>query len=353
MISGGVKQKPSRMGVIAAFASVYIIWGSTYLAIRYALESLPPLLMAGARHTLAGALLYAVLRATGTARPQRIHWRSAAIIGALLLLIGNGGVCWAEQTVPSGLAALLVTTVPIWMVLLNWFRREGVRPGIMEIGGVVLGLLGVIILIGSENLGGGPVHRMGAVVLIAASLSWAIGSIYSRQAPLPQSPLMVTAMQMLCGGVLLLLSGAVSGEGARLELENVSLRSLVSLGYLTVFGSLVAFSAYVWLLRVSTPAKVSTYAFVNPVVAVALGFVFAGEPLTPRTIGAAAVIVTAVVLITRQRRRTAPAAVVLSDPREQGGSTVESRVKIVGQELDSDFAAGRCERQIVARVCVE
>jgi drug/metabolite transporter (DMT)-like permease len=325
------------MGVIAAFASIYIIWGSTYLAIRYALESLPPLLMAGARHTLAGALLYAVLRATGTARPQRIHWRSAAIIGALLLLIGNGGVCWAEQTVPSGLAALLVTTVPIWMVLLNWFRREGVRPGIMEIGGVVLGLLGVIILIGSENLAGGaPMNRMGAIVLIAASLSWAIGSIYSRHAPLPKSPLMVTAMQMLCGGVLLLLSGAVSGEGARLDLENVSLRSMISLGYLTVFGSLVAFSAYVWLLRVSTPAKVSTYAFVNPVVAVALGFVFAGEPLTPRTMVAAAVIVTAVVLITRKRRRTAPAALVLDK--------AESRVQTPENAHGSKSGEHCCER---------
>jgi len=285
---------------------------------------------------LAGTILYAVLRATGTARPQRIHWRSAAIIGALLLLIGNGGVCWAEQTVPSGLAALFVTTVPIWMVLLNWLRREGVRPGVMEIGGVGLGLVGVIILIGSENLGGAPVHRMGAFVLIAASLSWAIGSIYSRHAPLPKSPLLVTAMQMLCGGVLLLLSGAVSGEAARLELENVSLRSLVSLGYLTVFGSLVAFSAYVWLLRVSTPAKVSTYAFVNPVVAVALGFVFAGEPLTPRTMVAAAVIVTAVVLITRQRRRTAPTPLVLEE--------AESRVQTSGHVLGSKSGEHCSER---------
>lgn len=345
MNSASVKQEPSRMGVIAAFASIYIIWGSTYLAIRYALESLPPLLMAGARHTLAGAILYAVLRATGTARPQRVHWRSAAIIGALLLLIGNGGVCWAEQTVPSGLAALLVTTVPIWMVLLNWFRREGVRPGVMEIGGVVLGLLGVIILIGSENLGGAPANRMGAIVLVAASLSWAIGSIYSRHAPLPQSPLMVTAMQMLCGGVLLLLSGAMSGEGARLELENVSLRSLLALGYLTVFGSLVAFSAYVWLLRVSTPAKVSTYAFVNPVVAVALGFVFAGEPLTPRTMVAAAVIVTAVVLITRQRRRITPAVVAIEE--------AESRVHTPGHVLGSKSGEHCYEREIAMRVCAE
>lgn len=346
MTSASGKQTPLKMGVIAAFAAVYIIWGSTYLAIRYALESLPPLLMAGARHTLAGAVLYAVLRATGAARPQRIHWRSAAIIGALLLLIGNGGVCWAEQTVPSGLAALLVTTVPIWMVLLNWLRRDGVRPGVMEIGGVVLGLLGVIILIGSEKFAGGaPTNRLGAIVLIAASLSWAIGSIYSRQAPLPQSPLMVTAMQMLCGGVLLLLSGAAGGEGARLDLGNVSLRSLLSLGYLTVFGSLVAFSAYVWLLRVSTPAKVSTYAFVNPVVAVALGFVFAGEPLTPRTMVAAAVIVTAVVLITRQRRRTAPTPLV---PEK-----AEARMKpVVHGPLPSTGELCR-DRVIAASVCTE
>jgi len=322
------------MGLTAAFASVYIIWGSTYLAIRYALESLPPLLMAGARHTLAGTILYAVLRATGTARPKRVHWRSAAIIGALLLLIGNGGVCWAEQTVPSGLAALLVTSVPVWMVLLNWLRREGVRPGLMEIGGVGLGLAGVILLIGSENLGGAPVHRMGAVVLVAASLSWAFGSMYSRNAPLPESPLLVTAMQMLCGGVLLLLTGALSGEGARLELENVSLRSVLSLGYLTVFGSLVAFSAYVWLLRVSTPAKVSTYAFVNPVVAVALGYVLAGEPLTPRTTVAAAVIVTAVVLITRQRRRITPAPLVLND----GEARMETRVHGMASKPDEPCA---------------
>lgn len=345
MSSARVKQEPSKLGVSAAFASVYIIWGSTYLAIRYALESLPPFLMAGVRHTLAGAILYAVVRAAGTARPKRIHWRSAAIIGALLLLGGNGGVCWAQQTVPSGLTALFVTTVPVWMVLLNWLRREGVRPGLLEIGGVLLGLAGVILLIGAENLDGASVHRMGALVLIAASLSWAFGSMYSRSAPLPESPLLVTAMQMLCGGVLLLLSGALSGEGARFELENVSLRSALSLGYLTVFGSLVAFSAYVWLLRVSTPAKVSTYAFVNPAVAVALGSMFAGEPLTARTMVAAAVIVTAVVLITRQRRPTTPAAVLLDD--------AESRLKKHDQRLRSESDDPCRELKIVAGACSE
>lgn len=345
MMGASMKQEPSRLGVAAAFASVYIIWGSTYLAIRYALESLPPLLMAGVRHTLAGAILYAVVRATGTACPKRIHWRSAAIIGALLLLGGNGGVCWAEQTVPSGLAALFVTSVPVWMVLFNWFRREGVRPGLKEIAGVGLGLAGVVLLIGTESLDGASTHRIGGLVLIAASLSWALGSIYSRSAPLPASPLLVTAMQMLCGGVLLLASGALSGEGARLDLQNVSLRSVLSLGYLTVFGSLVAFSAYVWLLRVSTPAKVSTYAFVNPVVAVALGYAFAGEPLTQRTMIAAAVIVGAVVLITRQRRQTVPAADM--------ADTAPARLETCGRQLKSKPDVPRSELKIVAGACSE
>ena len=345
MMSHGAKQEPSRMGVMAAFASVYVIWGSTYLAIRYALETLPPLLMAGARHTLAGGILYVALRLSGGVRPKALHWRSAAIIGALLLLGGNGGVCWAEQTVPSGLAALLVTSVPIWMVLMNWLRRDGVRPGILEIVGVALGLVGVVILIGSENLvHGGPVNRMAALVLIAASLSWAIGSIYSRHAPLPESPLSATAMEMLCGGALLLLSGAISGEGARLALENVSLRSVLSLGYLIFFGSLVAFSAYVWLLRVSTPARVSTYAFVNPVVAVVLGYVLAGEPLTPRTMVAAAVIVTAVVLITR-RRGAAPVRVAV----EEAESIAEARIRERGSPSDAEG----CDLRIAAGACSE
>jgi drug/metabolite transporter (DMT)-like permease len=214
----------------------------------------------------------------------------------------------------------------------------------MEIVGVALGLVGVIILIGSENLAGGaPLHRMGAVVLIAASLAWALGSIYSRHAPLPESPLTATAMEMLCGGVLLLLAGAVSGEGARLELENVSLRSLLSLGYLTFFGSLVAFSAYVWLLRVSTPAKVSTYAFVNPVVAVGLGYLFADESLTPRTLIAAAVIVTAVVLITRQRGKTTRVAVAEAAP------SAEIRIRGLGFTPKEPC----CELKTAAGACSE
>ncbi len=338
----GVKQEPSRLGVMAAFASVYIIWGSTYLAIRYALETMPPLLMAGVRHLLAGVILYAVLRFSGTPRPQRIHWRSAAVIGALLLLVGNGGVCWAEQTIPSGLAALFVTTVPVWMVLLNWVRRDGVRPSGTEVAGVAMGFVGVAVLIDTDSLGGAAVDRMGAAILIGASLAWALGSIYSRHASLPQSPLMATAMQMLCGGVFLSIVSLMLGEGAKFELAKVSMRSALSLLYLTLFGSLVAFSAYVWLLRVSTPAKVSTYAFVNPMVAVALGSLFADEPLTPRTMIAAAVIVVAVVLITRQR-------IIKTATPVQG----EARPKAVHPTVGPKPSELPCDLKTIAAACTE
>ncbi len=306
---------PSRLGVMAAFAAVYVIWGSTYLAIRFALETIPPLLMAGMRHLLAGTILYTLVRCTGCPRPSMVQWRSALVIGTMLLLVGNGGVCWAEQTVPSGLTALFVTTVPVWLVMLNWLRRDGARPGWVEVAGVTMGLLGVGVLMGGAGLvGGEPVNLVGALVLMVASLSWAWGSIYSRHAPLPASPLCSTAMQMLCGGVMLLMTGLLWGEGSRFAWEQISLRSALSVGYLTVFGSLVAFSAYVWLLQVSTPAMVGTYAFVNPVVAVLLGYFFGGEPLSARTMIAAVIIVTAVVLITVHAKRAAKGKNLPAEP---------------------------------------
>lgn len=297
-------KSPTVLGVAAAFAAIYIIWGSTYLAIRYAVETLPPFLMAGTRFLTAGALLYGWQRFRGIDRPKRVYWRSAAIIGGFLLLGGNGGVTWAEKTVPSGVTALLITTVPIWMVLVEWLRRDGIRPDGAVVVGVLLGLAGVVVLVGSNELGGGvPLNRIGAIVLVLASLSWSIGSIYSRSAPLPDSPLLLTAMEMLCGGGLLFVAGLLSGEAGRMTAAAISMRSVLSLGYLIVFGSLIAFSSYVWLLGVTTPARVSTYAFVNPVVAVLLGVAVAGEPFSVRTAGATVIIVTAVVLITTRARR--------------------------------------------------
>ncbi len=300
---------PSKLALVAAFGAIYVIWGSTYLAIRFAIETIPPLLMAGIRHAIAGIVLYVLVRGgigmSAAPKPQRSHWRSAALIGFLLLFVGNGGVSWAEQTVPSGLAALFVTTVPIWLVLLSWLRRDGARPGAADTAGVLLGFAGVAALVAGNGLvGGEPVHAAGAIVLVVASLAWAAGSIHSRHAPLPQSPLLATAMEMICGGAILLLAGLVSGEGGRVSIADISWRSVLALAYLIVFGSLIAFSAYVWLLRVTTPSRVGTYAFVNPMVAVGLGYAFGGETLTVRTMVATVVIVTAVVLITIYGRRS-------------------------------------------------
>ncbi len=295
---------PSRILVAAAFAAVYTIWGSTYLAIRVAVETLPPFLMAGVRFLIAGSLLYAIARWRGAPPPRRSHWRPALIIGGLLLLGGNGGVVWAEQVVPSGITALMVTAVPLWMVLLHWAGPGGVRPSGLEIVGLVLGLVGVAVLVDPVSLSGSePVNPVGAVVLILASLSWAIGSLYSRRAKLPDSPLMATAIEMLAGGALLLVAGIGTGEAAKFNAEDVSLQSVLALAYLVVFGALVGFTAYIWLLGVSTPAKVSTYAYVNPVIAVLLGWAVLAEPLTGKTLLAMVVIVSGVVLITTRATR--------------------------------------------------
>jgi drug/metabolite transporter (DMT)-like permease len=261
--------------------------------------------MGGARYLIAGAILYALTRRGRAAAVPRIHWRSAFIVGGLLLLGGNGGVIWAEQVIPSGLAALIIATVPLWMALLNWLRGDNVRPNLVGTLGLVLGLLGIVLLVSpGESAGGDQVNSLGVLVLVLAALSWSIGSLYSRKAQLPSEPLLATAMEMLAGGALLLVAGLLTGQAGQIRLDQVSPRSLLALGYLIVFGSLVGFSAYVWLLRVSTPARVSTYAFVNPVVAVFLGWTLAGESLTPRTLVAAAVIVTAVVLIVASQART-------------------------------------------------
>jgi drug/metabolite transporter (DMT)-like permease len=308
---------PGRTKLILAFAAVYVIWGSTYLAILYAIETLPPFLMAGTRFVVAGALLYLWARSRGLAAPTRTQWLACAGAGLLMLMGGNGAVVWAEQRVPSGVAALLVAIVPCWMVLLDWLRG-GMRPTPQVVAGLVLGLLGLALLVGPEALiGGGRVDTLGAIVLVVGGLSWAAGSLYSRGRKLPR-PRIATAAQMLAGGAGLLVLGTMTGEWTRIDPAAISTRSLLALLYLVVFGSLIAFSAYVWLLRVSTPAKVSTYAYVNPIVAVLLGWTFAGEALTWRMIVAAAVIVTGVALITLQRRTPHAAAHRGRMPAESG-----------------------------------
>lgn len=300
-----------RFKVALAFLAIYLIWGSTYLAIRFAIETLSPFLMAGTRFLIAGAVLYAWMRLRGVPRPQGFQWRNTVVVGGLMLLGGNGGVVWAEQLVPSGLAAVLIATSPLWMVLLGWLWHNA-RPSRRVVIGLALGFSGVVLLVGPGALNGqGQVAPVGAAVLILAALSWATGSLFAQQARLPAVSLLATAMEMLAGGALLFLAGLVTGEWARVDLSAVSVRSLLALAYLILFGSLAGFSAYTWLLRVTTIARASTYAYVNPVVAVFLGWALAGETLTLQTLLATAVIVTGVVLIiSQQARRRLPAAEV-------------------------------------------
>jgi drug/metabolite transporter (DMT)-like permease len=289
--------------VALALGAVYVIWGSTYLGIRFAIETIPPFLMAGCRYLMAGALLYGWARFRGAPRPSLLHWRSAVVIGAFLLLGGNGGVVWAEQRVDSGLAALLISTEPLWIVLIFWLRSGRKRLDPRVLAGLALGFTGVMLLV--RPGASGSVDLLGAAALVLGALSWAWGSLYGQRAPLPDSPLVTTGMQMLGGGALLLIASALIGEPAHFSLAAVSMRSWLALAYLAVFGAIVGFTAYVWLLRVAPPVMVSTYAYVNPVVAVFLGWAFAGEPLTAGTLVAAAVILAGVALITTAQGRSA------------------------------------------------
>ncbi len=290
---------PARAKLVAAFAAVYFVWGSTYLAIRFGVETIPPFLMAGTRHLTAGLLLFLWTRIRREPWPGGRQWVTAFLIGGLMLLGGNGLVTWAEQRVASGLAALIVASVPLWMALLDGIHKR-VRPPLPVAAGLLVGLGGIVILVSPGRFAGnGHADLLGAAALLLAALCWTAGSLASRHAPLPKSVLTATAAQMIGGGALLWLLGLAVGEGSRLDLAAVSPRSLISLAYLIVFGSLVGFSAYVWLLRATTPARVSTYAYVNPVVAVLLGWLFAGEAVTPRIALATVAIVGSVALIIR------------------------------------------------------
>ena len=294
-----------RTMTLLCFASVYILWGSTYFAIRIGVESIPPYLMAGMRHLVVGLVFYPVMRLTTREKPTWAQWRTAFIVGCLLLGIGNGTVSWAEQTVPSGIAALLVATVSFWMVLVDWLRPGGVRPAPRVIASFLLGFAGMALLVGPKHLGNSErIDPVGALALMGASLAWASGSIFSRHHPHPRSPLLSMAMQALSGGTMLCLYAILSGGTRNFHFAQVTTRSWLGLLYLIVFGSALGFSAYVYLLKHSTAAHVATYAFVNPVVALFLGWFFAAEPLSLRTLLASAVILTAVILVITAPHKT-------------------------------------------------
>jgi drug/metabolite transporter (DMT)-like permease len=295
--------RPAPSAVLLAFAALYLVWGSTYLAIRVAVETIPPFMMLGARFAFTGAVLYAWMRIRGAERPTPSEWRAAILTGGLMLVTGTGLVGVAEQHIPSGLAALLVSTTPLWMVLLAWLWKGDARPHAAVFAGIALGLVGVYFLFDTESLsadaGAGPVP--GLLVLLA-SFSWSVASVHARGGGLPRNPFLSSAIQMIAGGVLLFVAATATGEWSGFRPTDITMRSWISLAYLVVFGSFVAFSAFVWLLRQTTPARVSTYAFVNPGVAVVLGWLILAEPFTARIAVALAFLTVSVVLIVRYGR---------------------------------------------------
>ncbi len=304
---------PSRLALFGAFAAIYIVWGSTYLGMLFAVESIPPLLMAGSRYLVAGLLMYGFARWQGARSSGWADWRTAAIVGACLLLAGNGGVAIAVQYVASGLAAVIIATVPIYIALLGWLSGSAPRPTPIVWLGLAGGLGGVgILLAPSLNLASSEhAHATaGMLLLLFASFAWSAGSIYSQHSKNASSPFLAAGQQMLCGGALLTLVGLARGEWSRFDPEKLSWLSLGAWIYLVLIGAIIGFTAYIWLLRHCHPAKVATYAYVNPIVAVFLGAVFAEEKLTLGTVAAATLIIGSVALVITADQRKAKALAV-------------------------------------------
>lgn len=291
--------------MIAAFAAVYILWGSTYLAIKYAIETLPPFLMAGARFLTAGAILFVAARFTKDyEKPTWAQWKTSFVVGTLLLLGGNGAVVLAEHYISSSLAALLVATEPFWIVLLSWLWLKGARPNWKVALGLVIGFVGVYLLVGGQSGANGSSSNQlfGTILIIVGTVCWATGSLYGLRAPVAKSSVLASGMQMLAGGSVLFLVGTLAGEWTNFNITAVSLNSWLGFGYLTVFGSIIAFTAYSWLMKNAEPSIVATYAYVNPVIAVFLGWLIAGESFSAQMLIGAGVIVGSVVLITSHNK---------------------------------------------------
>ena len=316
-------EPPSRIKLFFAFAAIYILWGSTYLAIRLAIHTIPPFLMAGSRLFTAGVILYAISARAGAPRPTRLHWRNAALAAIPLFVFGNGGVTWAEQKVSSGAASLVIATLPAWLLLLDWGYGGRSRPRVVELLGLGIGLSGVAVLSAP-----GGIKLDGVGVLLFAAIAWAVGSLLNRYSELPSSPVRVAGMQMLIGGAVMMALGLGLGETTRFDFAAVSVRSGAAWVYLAI-AALVAIPAYTWLLTVTSPALVGTYAFVNPVVAVLLGWgaallgwVDADEVLSARTGIAAGLVVLGVMLLVWPRKKP--------EPPSQESSTESTEVAAVG-----------------------
>ncbi len=295
---------PSRWLLVAAFAAVYLIWGSSYLGIHFAIQTLPPFLMTAMRFLFAGVLLFVWARLRGAPMPSRINWKAALISGIFLFVLNNGAIVWAEGNgLPTGVAAVLIATLPMWIVLLTWLKPGGTFPGGLVIIGLVSGFVGILLLFEPQ---GNTLYIPGVIAVLFGAFCWAYGSLYAKNAPLPQSAVMATALQLLCGGALQFAIAIPAGELGRFDPAQVSTTSWVAMIYLAIVSSIIAYSAFVWLMRVSTPTKVSTYAYVNPVIAVFLGWLLANEPLTTRTLIAAGIIIASVILINGYTGKSRP-----------------------------------------------
>ncbi|MEO8438840.1 MAG: EamA family transporter [Spartobacteria bacterium] len=314
----GPAPAPGKFLVLAAFAAIYLIWGSTYLGILLAIQSMPPLLMAGVRFFLAGVIMYVIALWQGAPKSSLAEWRTALIVGACLLFFGNGSVTIAEQWVPSGLASLLVATVPIFIALLAWMSGSAPRPRPLVLLGLAGGFVGVAILVGPALMappaGGSRYAGLGMLILLFGSLMWSVGSLYSRRAPNSSSPFLSSAQTMLCGGGLMIIAGLLHGEARNFHPGQITAVSLGAFAYLVLIGAVVGYTSFIFLLRHCDPSKVATYAYVNPIVAVLLGAFFAGETLSLRTAIAAGVIVGSVALVitTQQAKQKVP---LLSRPQ--------------------------------------
>ena len=305
---------PTRTAVALALGTIYLVWGSTYLGIRVAVETMPPFLMAGVRFLLAGGLLFAFLKFRGAPAPTARQWRANTLIGAFLLLGGNGAVVWAEQFVPSGLTALLIGVGPLFIVLTEWAWPGGLRPTVRTAAALLLGFAGVVWLAAPwQDFAHGGLHLGGVLAILGGCVCWSLGSITSRHSKHGATPAMASALQMLGGGALLMLAAGLHGDFVSVDVAAISARSWSAFAYLVLIGSLVGFSTFVWLMKHCPPAQVSTYAYVNPIVAVILGWLILNEPITPRTLVASAVIITAVVLITLEKNKPTATTAKASD----------------------------------------
>lgn len=293
--------RPSRWLVALAYAAIYLIWGSSYIGIHFAIQSIPPFLMTATRFLLAGGVVIAWAKLRGAPWPTLIQWRTAVFTGFLLFVVNNGGIVWAEaHGVPTGVAAVLIATVPLWMVLLTWLRPGGAFPGTVVLGGLALGFAGIVLLASPDSA---SLNLEGVAMVLVAAFAWAFGSLYAKDAP-SASPTLSVGAQLFTGGVIQFALSVFSGELPRFDLGTVTATSVLAMIYLAIVSSVIAYTAFVWLMKVSDPAKVATYAYVNPVVAVFLGWLMVNEPLTPRTLASAGIIIASVVIINVYRGKS-------------------------------------------------